>query len=467
MRKTANSGAGFSFNLFGIPVRVDITFWIMAGVLGADRISRANLLIEWMVVVFASILIHELGHALMARAFGQKTRIELYSMGGLTYWSGKPISPGRRILISLAGPVAGFITGAVVLVVNAFAMPHNNVSENLMAKVAVDDLLWVNIGWGVLNLVPVLPLDGGSVVASIEEWLRPGKGSFYSYAVSLAASVAIAIAGIATGYMWFAILGAWFGFNNWQVLSQLRNAGADQHLRPEFNELRDAVTQQRWDDVATISTRIVQAAKKNGSIKREAMWWLTYALIQLNRLDEARRELNHLSYLFGAQDYLEAIWFMRSGQPEQAISLLRGVYQKEPRREVGVLLGTALVQAGRLDEALALATEPALADEAVALYLSVQTAAFALGQYDLAARAGQSAFQARPDAMVAYNLACTYARSGDVTTGWRWLERAVDLGFSNTEQLATDPDLAPLRALPQFDALLQGFPNYASAALSE
>jgi membrane-associated protease RseP (regulator of RpoE activity) len=93
----------------------------MTLLLGANERNPAKLAI-WVVVVAVSVLVHELGHALMGRAFGLTPRIELHGMGGTTSFTAateerarEGLGTGRAIAISLAGPFAGFAFGAVVI----------------------------------------------------------------------------------------------------------------------------------------------------------------------------------------------------------------------------------------------------------------------------------------------------------------------------------------------------------------
>src|SRR5262245_55219146 len=95
--------------IFGIPISVDLSFFMIAVVLGAPRLSRPALLAQWVAVVLVGVVVHELGHALVGRVFGLKPRIHLYGMGGLTTWeAGRELSPLRSVAVSLAGPFAGF-----------------------------------------------------------------------------------------------------------------------------------------------------------------------------------------------------------------------------------------------------------------------------------------------------------------------------------------------------------------------
>ncbi|MGH9765018.1 MAG: hypothetical protein ACREAC_29635, partial [Blastocatellia bacterium] len=80
--------------IFGIPVRVSFTFWLLVLFLGYNRIldpqgiSPLATILELGAVVFGSVLFHELGHAFVGRGFGLVPQIQLYGMGGLTSWEG-------------------------------------------------------------------------------------------------------------------------------------------------------------------------------------------------------------------------------------------------------------------------------------------------------------------------------------------------------------------------------------------
>ena len=140
----------------------------------------AGLLI-WVAVVFQGILMHELGHALVGRAFGKQPRIELIALGGLTWWEQRqPMSPGRSLIVSAAGPTVGIFIGSLALVL----MEMLRVPDPSLARYAFRSLIFVNLGWGLLNLLPVLPLDGGNIVASMIELLVPSRGRLLSCYVS-------------------------------------------------------------------------------------------------------------------------------------------------------------------------------------------------------------------------------------------------------------------------------------------
>ena len=103
------------FSVFRIPVSVHPGFWLM-GLLMAAGYNRMDFLVVSIACVFVSILVHELGHALVMRSYGWAVRISLNAMGGLAIPAGYySVSPGRQIWISFAGPLAGFAFFGLVI----------------------------------------------------------------------------------------------------------------------------------------------------------------------------------------------------------------------------------------------------------------------------------------------------------------------------------------------------------------
>lgn len=209
--------ADLNFRLLDIPVRVSVWFWAAAALLGWN-ISQAfaggnqrqllGYLITWMGVVFVSILVHEMGHALAYRRFGLDSRVVLVHFGGVTIparWGGRSIrSPLERIAISAAGPLAQLlVTVALVglMKIGGYRVPFpiESIGEMLglydgnplpsrILEITLFFLLQINVFWPLLNLLPVPPLDGGQIMR--EGLLLGGVRD---------ASVAAAKVGIITG----------------------------------------------------------------------------------------------------------------------------------------------------------------------------------------------------------------------------------------------------------------------------
>ncbi len=211
------------FSLLHIPVRVHPMFWVMGLILGASGSDDKSLMpiIIWIVAVFVSVLVHEMGHALAIRALGVQPWITLYGMGGLTSHQGGRFRPPTQILVSLAGPMAGFALAAIVVALTtasghqarfAFGWPYliewrlGGFTNPALLELSYD-LLFVNIWWGILNLLPILPLDGGHITNEVLNICHPRGALKISLWVSLVVAAAMAATGLRTQpVQWFRIL---------------------------------------------------------------------------------------------------------------------------------------------------------------------------------------------------------------------------------------------------------------------
>jgi stage IV sporulation protein FB len=230
------------FSIAGIPVRVHPLFWLIAILFGSSSNSIIGLL-TWIIAIFVSILIHELGHAFALRRYGQGSQIILHFAGGLTVpesisWGGGyasvAITANQQIFISLAGPFAGFLFAGLVVAVSAaiggellpnfifgfipFAFVLLPVGGEILNSLVMD-LLWISIFWGFINLMPVLPLDGGTVIRYILTQTDPLNGLRTSLWVSVISGAAVAFAGLVflrSTYM--AILFGLLAFQSFQLL---------------------------------------------------------------------------------------------------------------------------------------------------------------------------------------------------------------------------------------------------------
>ena len=210
-----------TFSLLGIPVRVLPTFWLTGVLFGFHYLNSAEngmlLLLAWIAVVFVSILVHELGHALTARAFGYPPRILLYHFGGLAMYEPHiNYTAAKSILISLAGPAAGFLLFGICYLLRP-ALPDDQV-----AREALWMLVWVNLFWGLVNLAPVLPLDGGHVCREVCISMSPSRGMNWALIVSIATGAAICGGFFMIQYPYGGILFGLLAVQNYMELQQRR-----------------------------------------------------------------------------------------------------------------------------------------------------------------------------------------------------------------------------------------------------
>lgn len=240
------------FRLLGFPVRVHPFFWLVTLFLGLRADVDAVDMLIWIGVVFVSILIHELGHATMQRHYGGHPWITLYSFGGLASCNDCDRSPWRQIVILLAGPGAGFLLAICVLGalrasghVAGFALSQNRLSPQLPAgtvygplgpcvvyfghldstilKRIIWDLLQVNIMWGLFNLLPIYPLDGGQISRELFTLRNPRNGIYLSLQISVAVAVLIAVYAGLHQDIYLALMFGYLAYASFQTYQAYRN----------------------------------------------------------------------------------------------------------------------------------------------------------------------------------------------------------------------------------------------------
>jgi Zn-dependent protease len=203
---------------------VRYTFFLLA-ILGAGSRRPLEALV-WVVVVFLAILLHELGHAVAARFYRADPAIEIYTLGGLTSWQW-PRTPttGQKVVTSLAGPGIGFLAAALLY---ALLRAFRPVELPPLASLALSDFLWATVAWGVFNLLPMLPLDGGQTMdALLQRLLGEQRGRRAALVASCVVAAAAALGCLAIGLGWAGVLCAFFAYNSFQRLrglSELRVA---------------------------------------------------------------------------------------------------------------------------------------------------------------------------------------------------------------------------------------------------
>src|SRR5438105_9521679 len=138
-----------------IPIAIHPLFWVMVFFIGWINGGTLSLTLIWVGIIFISVLIHELGHALTAMCFRQKARIQFIALGGVTTFEGPKISYPKQFLITLNGPLFGF--GLFLLATFLLPLSH---SFPLLGKILKMTQI-ANLFWTIVNLLPVLPLDGG------------------------------------------------------------------------------------------------------------------------------------------------------------------------------------------------------------------------------------------------------------------------------------------------------------------
>lgn len=166
------------------PVAVHWTFWFMT-VLMALNYRELWMMVAWVAVVFVAILTHEVGHQIASRRYGADGHILLYSFGGLAFSQSVP--PGRRWLVSLGGPAMNILTGL------PFWYWENNYAALVRPSFEIQAVIhmWVfaTLWWGLVNLLPILPLDGGGIFQDLTSMWRKRDTRLLTHKVSAVTAV--------------------------------------------------------------------------------------------------------------------------------------------------------------------------------------------------------------------------------------------------------------------------------------
>lgn len=241
------------FRVLGVPVRVHPLFWLVSFIMGFTP-DEPKMVILWMIAVFISILIHEMGHALVIRWYGWSPSVVLYSLGGLAIhnpYLDNHYSPGRarrnrwtQILISLAGPFAGFLFAGLIFLSAHFTglatfhvivLPEVNIplvmatwGENTPSEyvlMLIGHLMFINIFWGVLNLLPVWPLDGGKVARELFMMFDRSTPVRNALILSMICAGGVALWGLKNGDSFLGIMFILMAMGNYQELSGTNRYG--------------------------------------------------------------------------------------------------------------------------------------------------------------------------------------------------------------------------------------------------
>jgi Zn-dependent protease len=214
-------------SLFGIPLFLDPLWFVILGLATLNfgvAYQRWGSVLSWSagivmaLLLFGSVLLHELGHSLVARSQGIKVNsITLFLFGGIAAIEEESKTPGKAFQVAIAGPVVSvglfFLLRLLVIVL----------PENSPASVMMGDLSRINLVLALFNLIPGLPLDGGQVLKAAL-WKATGNrfqavklaarsGQILGYAaIALGLAVDYFTGELVTG-LWIALLG-WFGIRN-------------------------------------------------------------------------------------------------------------------------------------------------------------------------------------------------------------------------------------------------------------
>jgi Zn-dependent protease len=210
----------------GTSIDVDVSFIFVAALFVADAYQRNHdmkVALLWAPVLLISVLLHELAHAATIAAFRYgSSQVVLSGMGGVTY-NRRRARPWHDLVISLAGPISSFLLAFVA----------DRLSDNVaflrndpMMKEFVPILIWANVVWGIFNLIPVSPLDGGHATRNFfRMFLRDRTAFIISVWIAMIVGTIVVILGIRGGEFFVALLLGWYVYMNFQQWQYFRTHG--------------------------------------------------------------------------------------------------------------------------------------------------------------------------------------------------------------------------------------------------
>jgi Zn-dependent protease/CBS domain-containing protein len=225
---------------FGIPVYISPYWFVIAGVFiltyarydlpylhGSTRYVIAA---AFVVLLYLSVLVHELSHSVVARGFGLPVRrILLWPLGGFSEIEREPETPGREFLVSAAGPAL-----SLALAAGGWGLTHV-IAAGTIGGSLVSQLMWANLVVGGFNLLPGLPLDGGRMLRAVI-WKvtgRPGTSTIAAawagrvlalglFVLVLAPPVEARIGGDFVTVVWLAVISAFMWTGAGQAIKATR-----------------------------------------------------------------------------------------------------------------------------------------------------------------------------------------------------------------------------------------------------
>lgn len=370
-----------------IPISIYPTFWLFAALIGyLNSMSFLGTLI-WVAIIFVSVLFHEFGHALTALMFGQHPRIELVALGGLTYHNGQKLPFWKQFFIVLDGPIFGFLLVIIATILLQVPALSQGMVGSMISLTRV-----VNLFWTLVNLLPVMPLDGGQLLRIILEGIFGLKGFKYAILASMIISVAISFFFFLTQAFLIGALFFLLAFQSYDTFRRIRHLSEndrDDSLREQLEKVEEFMQTGNKEEALRFCQEIRAKAKKG----------MIYEL---------------------STQYLAFLKYER-GDSKEAYELLRSMREE-------------------------------LSGDALCL---LHKTAFEQKDFPLVAELAGTCFQNWPTAETALRNAYAHAHLKQVVPTVGWLQTAINEGLSNRNDVLSNQIFDPFRDDPSFQALLK------------
>lgn len=366
-----------------IPVHIFPFFWLLIFMIGWLNTGNIAEMAIWAVVILISVLVHEFGHALTAVLFGQTAEISLVGLGGVTSRRGPELPKWKDFLIVLNGPIAGFILFFLCL----YLLPFASKMQNKVLAYSLEIAINVNLFWTVINLLPVLPMDGGHLLRITLEGIFGFKGVKIALFVSMVLAAVLALLFFSISQVLVGALFLMMGFETYRSWSEARALAPEDHDIDLQHLLKEALEDLRVgnrDEALTKFFRLREQAPK-GVINTTATEYIARILSE-------------------------------QGQYKQAMEWLLPIQKKLSPPYLGLL----------------------------------QQLAYKLQDWDRTISVGQDAYRLDPLPETALLNALCYGILGQVKPTVGWLRCAVQSGLQNISDVVRKREFDSVRNTPEF-----------------
>jgi Zn-dependent protease len=264
------------FRLGPIPIRIHPWFLLSALILGLGAHRGPAQVALWAGGFLATVLVHELGHAVAARSYGVAAEVNLTLFrAGLALRVGS-LSVARRVLVCLAGPAMSLGVAAM-----AFAIARAHPTGSGPTGGVLLYLGWINLGWGLLNLLPILPLDAGNALVALLDGATKGRGEPPVRWLSIIFAVSLGLVALHYRMALPVLLCAVVAVQNVRTPRAAGPSNREAIVRVHSQAAFDAI--ERGDAITAAGhCRTVLAASADPATRRDAVRLLAYAYASMD-----------------------------------------------------------------------------------------------------------------------------------------------------------------------------------------
>lgn len=318
-----------------IPISIRPLFWLVAFLIGWLWTASLPASLVCVVVILFSVIIHELGHSFAALVFKQKVRVEIAAFGGFTYREGDRLKLWKEFIVVICGPLAGFL-----LCLGAYAIVSFVPIQNALLAFAVKVTFLANLFWTIINLIPVLPLDGGHLLSIVLEGIFGFKGVKWAIIVGLVIAICISIAFFALGMF---LAGALFLFLTFESFRSLRyykiynETDRDPKWQELMKQAEEAMINEQRDEAERLLLEVRNGAK-DGILFTMASSRLAEIYHDSGRNEEAYELLEPIKkHLSGAQLSLFHVLAFKHADYDTVIKIGNRCYQDAPSYKTALI----------------------------------------------------------------------------------------------------------------------------------